>query len=452
MPGQPAAPEQEQDAVAAASGKRKAGSDPLRIGRTPLHFFVVAVLFFAGAAAAMPFVTPAIAEYFYQPAPLALTHTITLGWITAAVMGVMYRYVPSLTRQPIPFPRAGLVQLVIYAIGVSGIVAHFAIGVWFGIWLAGIVLIAAIVIFAVNMLPCLWPRVGDGVAETGMFLAVCFLLLAGSLGFTLALDKSYDFLGGNVLTNLASHVHLAAVGWVTMVVVAVSYRMLPAFLLPKVTLPRDAIWQIYALAAAVLGLGFTLLLGLRGAPLWAILIVLALASYVDTIARMVGSRRMPLDWTTRHALAGLVWLGVSAVLGVILSFTGAQSEIGARIASAYGFAGLLGFISNFIIGMSYQLFAGFVARARVMQGWMAVTIAELSKPRPRPFVFVAFNGGLVIAVAALLAGFVPAAVAGAAASGIAGLVYAGVTLWTLSFAYRRAAPRAAKNELRVVPN
>jgi hypothetical protein len=450
MPEQQA--EAEHDRGAEAAAKRSAGTDPLRIGRTPLHFFVLAVLFFAAAAAAMPFVTPAIAEYFYQATPLALTHTITLGWITAAVMGVMYRYVPSLTRRPIPFPRAALVQIVIYAVGVSGIVAHFAIGLWFGIWLAAIVLIVAIVIFAVNMFSCLWPRVGDGVAETGMFLAVCFLLLAGSLGFTLALDKSYDFLGGSVLTNLASHVHLAAVGWVTMVIVAVSYRMLPAFLLPKVTLSRDAIWQIYALAAAVLGLAFTLLCGLRGAPIWAILIVLALASYVATIARMVESRRMPLDWTTRHALAGLGWLGISAALGIILSFTGAESERGARIASAYGVAGLLGFISNLIIGMSYQLFAGFVARARTGQGWMAVTIAELSKPRPRPFVFAAFNGGLAITVAAQLAGFVPAAIAGAAAIGIAGLVYAGVTLWTLSFAYRRAVPRAAKNELRVVPS
>jgi hypothetical protein len=431
---------------------RAAGADPLRIGRTPIHFFAVAILFFAGAAAALPFVTPRIAEYFYQPAPLALTHTITLGWITAAVMGVMYRYVPSLTRRPIPFPRAAIVQCVIYAVGVSGIVAHFAIGIWFGIWLAAIVLIVAIVIFAVNMFSCLWPRVGDGVAETGMFLAVCFLLLAASLGFTLALDKSYDFLGGSVLTNLASHVHLAAVGWVTMVIVAVSYRMLPAFLLPKVTIPRDAIWQIYALAAAVLGLAFTLLCGLRGAPVWAILIVLSLGCYVDTIRRMVGARRMPLDWTTRHALAGLGWLGASAVLGVALSFTGAQSETGARIVSAYGFAGLLGFITNFIIGMSYQLFAGFVTRVRAGQGWMAVTIAELSKARPRPFVFVAFNGGLAITVAGLLAGWPPAAVAGAAAVGGAGIVYAVVTMWTLSFAYRRAVPRAARSELRVVPS
>ncbi len=438
--------------VTAAHGKRAAAIDPLGVGRTPLHFFVVAVLFFAGGAAALPFVTPAIAEYFYQATPLALTHSMTLGWITAGVMGVMYRYVPALTRRPIPFPRAAIVQCVIYTIGVSGIVAHFAIGVWFGIWLAAIVLIVAILIFAANMFSCLWPRVRDGVVETGMFLAVCFLLLAGSLGFTLALDKSYDFLGGSVLTNLASHVHLAAVGWVTMVIVAVSYRMLPAFLLPKLRLPRNAIWQIYALAAAVLGLAFALLFGLRGTPAWAILIVLALASYVATIAGMVRSRRMPLDWTTRHALTGLGWLGVSALLGIILSFTGAQGEAGARIASAYGFAGLLGFISNFIIGMSYQLFAGSVARARAGQGWIAVTIAELSKPRPRTLVFSAFNGGLAIAVAALLSGFVPAAVVGAAAIGVAGLIYSAVTLWTLSFAYRRAVPRAAKSALRAVPS
>ena len=428
------------------------GVDLLRIGRTPLHFFVVAVIFFTAGVAALPFVVPSIVQFFYQPLPLALTHTFTLGWITAAVIGVMYRYVPALTRHAVPYPRLALVQVAIYAIGVSGIVAHFTIGLWPGIWLAAIVIIASIVIFAMNMLPCLWPHAGEGVAETGMFISLCFLILAASLGFTLAFDKSYDFLGGDVLTNLASHVHFAAVGWVTLTICAVSYRMLPAFLMPRATLSPRAIWQIYALAISVLGLGFTLLFGLGGAFFWALAIVASLVAYVSVIAKLVHSRRMPIDWTTRHALAGVTWLAAAGILGVMLSIVGGQSDLGNRLAGAYGFAGLLGFISNFIIGMSYKLFPGFVARARSGKGWPAVTNAELSDTRPQPFVFAAFNGGLALAVAGLLAGWLPLAEAGSLAISCGGLAYAATTLWTLSFAYRSTVPAAARTELRVLPS
>ena len=427
------------------------GIDLLRIGRTPLHFFVVSVIFFAVGVAALPLVVPSIVQFFYQPLPLALTHTFTLGWITAAVIGVMYRYVPALTRHAVPYPRLALLQVMLYAIGVSGIVAHFTIGLWPGVWLAAIVIIASILIFAMNMFPCLWPHVGDGVAATGMFISLCFLILAASLGFTLAFDKNYDFLGGDVLTNLASHVHFAAVGWVTLTICAVSYRMLPAFLLPRVTLPPRAIWQIYALATAVLGLGFTLLFGLAGATFWALAIVASLAFYVLIIAKLVRSRRMPIDWTTRHALAGVGWLAVAAILGVTLSVVGGQSDLGNRLAGAYGFAGLLGFVSNFIIGMSYKLFPGFVARARSGMRWPAVTNAELSDSRPQPFVFASFNGGLALEAAGLLAGWLPIAEAGGIAIACGGLAYAATTLWTLSFAYRSAVPEAARTALRILP-
>lgn len=426
--------------------------DLLRIGRTPIHFFTVAVAFFAVGVAAMPFVIADVAGFFYQMAPLALVHTFTLGWITAAIMGVMYRYVPALTHHPVPYPRMALAQLALYVVGVSGMVAHFMIGVWFGLWLAAIVVVISVVMFAAEIIPCLWPQVGRGVAETGMFLGVCFLVLAAAIGLTLGLDKTYNFLGGSVLTNLSSHVHFAALGWVTLTICAVSYRMLPAFLLPKIELPAAAIWQLYALTIGIVGLGATLLAGLAGAILWSVVIAASLLAYIFTVGRLVRTRRMPLDWTPRHAICGIVWLFVAIAMGIALTFIGADGEYGSRIASAYGVMGLLGWISNFIIGMSYQLFPGFVARARAGAGWPPVTILELSLPQPRPFVFIAYNLGVAMVVAGLLAGTVDLAVAGSASIAAGGLVYAAVTLWTLSFAYRSSMPPAARTDLRILPS
>jgi hypothetical protein len=433
-------------------GESAKRTDPLRIGRLPIHFFTTAVIFFAAGTAALPFVVSTVVDFFYQPPVLALVHTFTLGWITASIMGVMYRYVPALTRHPVQYPRLGTWQLWLFIIGTIGLVAHFYNGIWVGTWYSAAIIVISALMFAANLLPCLMRQLGRAVAETGMFLSICMLIVAASIGFMLALDKSYNFLGGDVLTNLASHVHFAALGWVTLTICAVSYRMIPAFLLPKIELPKSAIWQLWALAAGVIALGVTLLAGLPGELFWSGVIAVSLLAYMITMGRLVRSRRMPIDFTARHALVGIVWLLIAIAAGVTLAAIGPQGLVGSRLASAYGALGLLGWISNFIIGMSYQLFPGFVSRVRTGMGWPAVTVAELMIKRPRALVFAAFNGGIAVLVAGLMLSSAAIAQIGGASIAVAGLTYASATLWTLSYAYRRAIPRAARTPLRILPS
>ena len=141
--------------------------DALRIGRLPIHFFTTAVISFACGVVAAPFLVGQIVDFFYQPPILALVHTFTLGWITASIMGVMYRYVPALTRHPIAYPRVAMWQLALFIIGTIGIVSHFANGIWVGTWFSAGILIVSVAMFAANMIPCLYPHLGRGVAETG---------------------------------------------------------------------------------------------------------------------------------------------------------------------------------------------------------------------------------------------------------------------------------------------
>ena len=446
------APTQHGQSPSPNADTRTVGNDPLRIGRLPIHFFVFAVISFAIGVCALPLVIGQVSDYFYQAYPLALVHTFTLGWITATIMGVMYRYVPALTHHPISYPRLALWQLWIFILGATGMIVHFALGVWFGMWSAAIVVVGTVVLFAINMTPCLYRELGRGVAETGMFLSICMLIVAGSVGAMLGMDKDYNFLGGDVISNLAGHVHLAAMGWVTLTICAVSYRMLPAFLLPEITLPRSAVWQLWTLCFSVLLLGAILLLGWPGASILAIVACLSLSAYIVTIGRLVRSRRMPIDSTSRHAIAGIFWLVLSMIGGIILSFTGAQSLAGSRIAAAYGVVGLLGFFSNFIIGMSYQLFPGFVTRSRMILGWPMASISELSIRGPRWLVFVAFNAGVAVMAVGLLIGSATAALVGSIMIEAAGLGYALPTLWTISWAYRRSVPAASRSPLRVLPS
>ncbi|MBI2902198.1 MAG: hypothetical protein HYY12_01235 [Candidatus Methylomirabilis oxyfera] len=423
----------------------------LRLARLPIHFFAVAVTSFGLGVVAAPSLVDDLLDFFYQPWPLALTHTFTLGWITATMMGVMYRYVPALTKRQLRFPRLASLQLWLFIVGVAGMVVHLAIGRWIPTWLAAGVVVVSVALFALNMLPCLIPSWRRGVAETGMFAAVFYLLVAAVLGLLLALDKTLDFLGGSVITNLAGHAHLAALGWVSLTICAVSYRMIPAFLLPGVELPRAAMWQLYGLTVAVAGLGVALLGGIGGVPIWSVAVMLALLAYIVVLGGLVRNRRMPIDWTMRHALAGVVHLVLSTGLGLSLLRIDTGSALWNGVAGAYGVFGLLGWVTNFIIGMSYQLFPGFIVGLRVAAGWPRLSVAELSLPRYRPFVFFSLNAGVLLLTSGLIAAQVMLARLGAVSVAIGGLVYVTVTARTLSYAYRPSVPRAASHPLRVLP-
>ena len=177
-------------------------------------------------------------------------------------MGVMTRYVPSLTKRNLPFPRLAQTQFVLFVIGAGGLVAHFFLGRWGNTALAAVTMTASIVLFAVNMTACLLPVWHRGATETGLLLSLGFLFLSAGFGLLLALDKTFGFLGGSLLGNLAAHVHLAALGWAGLTICAVSYRLVPASLLPASTIsPLFARGQVYALAASIALLSLSLWAG-----------------------------------------------------------------------------------------------------------------------------------------------------------------------------------------------
>ncbi|HZP42438.1 MAG TPA: hypothetical protein VFD84_13160 [Candidatus Binatia bacterium] len=400
----------------------------------PPAFFAVAVAFFATGTVATPFLVGDLAAYFYQARVLALTHVLTLGWISMVILGVLYRYVPGLTKQRVPAPRVALAQWATFVAGVAALVTQLWLGSWTRTAAAAALLLVSAGLACANFWPMLWRAPSRGVAEVGIAIGTGFLTLAAALGTLLALDKQHPLLGGSTLTNLAAHAHLAALGWVGVMICALSFRFLPAFLLPTVEVPSAARAQVIALAAAVVLLAAALLVRSALVPLAALAIAAALVAYLVLLVRVVRSHRLPIDWTARHALASAVWLLGATAGGVCLGWTGAQSALGARLAAAYGVAGLLGWMSNLVIGMSYKLFPGFVLAARTHRRRPPAPLAALEVPGPvKPIVFGAFNLGVAGTVATLLAGTPLLAVAATATTAFGAVLYAAATARTLAF-------------------
>ena len=416
----------------------------------PPCFFAMAVVAFALALLAAPFLLDEVAAFFYQPHVLALTHVLTLGWVSLTMQGVLYRYVPGLTKRPIPYPRLAVVQCATFATGAAGLVVGFWVHRWWPVVGSAGLLVASASLLCANMWPMLRASPQRGVAEVGLMVSTGFLVVAAALGMLLALDKSWSVLHGNVLTNLAAHAHLAAIGWVGLTIVALSFRFLPAFLMPTVDLTPIAKRLVVALAVAVAVLATLLLV--RSDVAWAAagaLTTLVLV-YVGLVLRVVAHRRLPMDWTAWHAVAGAGWVTFAALTGVVLAWVGGDDVLGARLAAAYGVAGIVGWMSNLIVGVSHKLFPGFVAAARSQRGRPPVPIAVLGVPPAlQSIVFGTLNGGTTALVAGLLVESSRAVQMGGAVLAGAGVLYAVAAGRTLLFTVRD--PRGGWSPLSVLP-
>jgi hypothetical protein len=290
-------------------------------------------------------------------------------------------------------------------------------------WSAG--MIAASVVLLVGQLGVpLWRAPQADATVIGLAGALlCFLGTAG-LGFAYAIDKVWPFLGGSVLRNIAAHAHLGLLGWITLTMCAVSYRMVAAFLLPETLLPQAARRQVVSLAVAVPLLVISLLLGSRATGVLAVLVVLSLAWYAAIIVRMVRTRRMPADWSVRHVLAALAHLAAGAACAIELIFVvDPGGEVGSRLVVAYGVFVLVGWISNYIVGLGSRMLPGLMGRGG----------QPLLSDGGRALVFWLLNGGIVAVVAAVLAGSAAALRLAVVLPLAAALLFAGAVvrrLWT----------------------
>jgi hypothetical protein len=296
----------------------------------PLRYLVAAALAFVAAGVALPWLAPALAGHYYHPQLLALTHTVTLGWITLTIMGASYQLVPILLERPVASERVVRWQLPVYVVAVIGIVGHFALAEWKGfVWSAALLTLTALAHVANTAGAVLRARPTFTARMLGIGLAG--LALTALFGTLLGADRVWRFLPGAVFPTLHAHVHLALLGWVLPVVMGVTARVYPMFLLAPEPAGAGAHVQIVGIAAGVplvvVGLLAEAPLAL---PAGAALVAAAIVAHLAWVHATVRAAKRPaLDWPLRFLLAGAVALvpatapGRARAVGVVGGARGA---------------------------------------------------------------------------------------------------------------------------------
>ncbi len=327
----------------------------------PVLYFSAAHLSLAVAFAAVAVDPRGVAGFFYHARMLGIVHLVTLGWITASILGSLYLVGPIALRVTIPAGTLDYAAFVLVSAGIVGMVAHFWLQDYGGMAWSASTVGTGILIAGVRIIR----RVGTAAALPAAIRAhivLAFVNVAGAatMGVLIGFDKVYHFLGGFVLTNVFAHAHLAAIGWASMMVVGVAYRLLPMVL--PAQMPKGAsLWaSAVLLQAGITGLFTALLYRSRWTVVFAVLIVAGFATFVWHVAWMLRRPRprppglkMP-DPAVLHAGLALVSLAIAALLGIWLTVA-PPSDSMLRVATAYGVFGLVGFLAQLVVGMEGRL-------------------------------------------------------------------------------------------------
>jgi hypothetical protein len=335
--------------------------------RTQLPPRLLPVLYFAVAHVALIVAFGAVATdprsvsgFFYHPRMLGIVHLITLGWITASILGSLYLVGPIALRMWIPATWLDYTAFALVLIGIVGMVSHFWLQEYGGMAWSAITVGAGIIAVGVHIALRLRHASLPRAVSAHIVLAFFNVLGAATLGALIGFDKVYQFLPGVVLANVFAHAHLAALGWATMMVIGVSYRMLP-MILPAAMPSGSRLWiSAILLQTGVSGLFVTLLRRGPFAWIFALAIVGGLAAFLSQVGWMLRRRRprppglrVP-DPAVLHAGASFVSLVIAAALGVWLTIAESSAST-LRVTMAYGVFGLVGFLAQMIVGMEGRL-------------------------------------------------------------------------------------------------
>lgn len=324
---------------------------------------VLPLTYFAGAhlallmACGLLAVAPDVAGPFhYHPRMVAVTHMVTLGWITASILGALYIVAPLALGFPL---RAGAGDGVTAAAFWGG-----TVGMVSGFWHGQYAVVGASALFVLFALGWVAARVALGLrtarvpaaVSAHLLLAFANVIGAGAFGVFIALDRASGWVNLSPMAVAASHAHVAIVGWAIMMIVGVAYRLVPMFLPAAMPAGRVLMWSAVFLEIGTLGMAWALATG-GSVVVWASSITAGIVWFAVQVRRMLRTRRprpaamVGRDWATWQTHVALLYLPLSIGLGVWLSTSSPPSGL----TWVYGVAAIVGFVSQMVVGIQGRL-------------------------------------------------------------------------------------------------
>ncbi len=338
------------------------------ISKWTMSYFAVALAWLLVALALM------VAGIGYPAADLGaadtlvLVHAVCIGWLSIAMCGALFQFVPVLVAKPLVFenwalPALGLLTtgLILLLAGFLGLGGRLTSRPW--LLPSGALLLAGgfgLVVLDLGLSALLRPSGAARFVLVGLASLCATVAFGGIFAFALA-----GWAGPTAEMILAKGVPLHAIagigGWLALTAMGVSYRLLSMFMLAPdldtrrsgMTLAAGGLAITVALTGGLVAIAFAAELD----PVLAMAAMMGLVSaalYGLDVAAIYRSReRRRLELNMRMATLSFASLAATALLGVTLAAT----QTFTVHLGAFVFLAVFGWLSGLVLAKLYKIVA-----------------------------------------------------------------------------------------------
>ncbi len=325
--------------------------------RIVLKYFLTAIFSYLLINILLVFNFDTFQGHHFQPKILSITHIATLGWITMIIFGALFQLIPVVLQVKLFSEVLAEIQYWIFTLGVFTLVYSF----WFftidiPLTIGASLINLGVLIFLINVIATFTKVKEWNLTATYLSAALFYLLITAAAGLLLAVNLGFPYIEGNHLVYISYHVNIAVVGWVAMVIMGVTFKLIPMF-----TLSHNFSNKSGKIAFGLINAGLIGFLYELHAPqikylyiISAVLTALGIFFFLYQVYLIFKKRiRKKLDAALKFTAAAYAFFGITTVssfIFLLVDYTTIRN-----LSLAYGYLIFFGFISMLIVGQMYKI-------------------------------------------------------------------------------------------------
>ncbi|GAB3361847.1 hypothetical protein GCM10027566_28920 [Arachidicoccus ginsenosidivorans] len=335
----------------------------INIGKAPannavLPFYGAAALFFIFLSLLLLLHSRLLLGGYFDFHLLAMVHLAVLGWLTMLIFGAGYQLLPVICERDLYSEKLAFVSFILLLLGTTLLAAGFwyttrlSIFPWWGL-LGGAFIFLSSLLFVVNVAGT--TRLSTRFSLQKLFILSSALWLSGTTlaGFLLAWNLHDPYISQNHLQLLKLHVHMGLVGWFLQLIIGVSAKLIPMFLLGKSN-------KNYLLRGAFILINGGMILFLIDGFFWSVttrallylaIVLMGIVFWLFYQRDVYKNRiKRPIDVTLKFSGLSFINL-ILTIIALLLILVWPPFRHG---QIAYGILAILGWITALALGMTFK--------------------------------------------------------------------------------------------------
>ncbi len=327
--------------------------------RIVVTHYIVAALCFAGLAFMMLFSVKAFTGHYFQPQILAITHAAALGWGTMVIFGASYQLIPVVLETELYSKKLAWISFSLFLPGLIALVYSF----WIfapGIHMqcGALLLLTGIILYTINIYLTAKKKKQQTIQEDFIFSACLCLCFTAALGAALVFNFTLPVFTQSQLHFLKIHAHFGIVGWFMLMIIGVSSKLVPMFLVSSYQKTKLLSISYYLIVGALLlfivdsylsGINYrTYIIAAIGAAGFFCYLLFIFRCFV---ARM----RKKIDVPMMSTLLSFILLTLAVILiPFIIYYHLKNNPVSIRYSLVYGILLFMGWVTGLILGQTFK--------------------------------------------------------------------------------------------------